>query len=342
MLLDDIKRNKELSNIFNDDYYKIIIFSNVIINQIKNPLEIELKEKGINAQVDFAEYDNFVQESEKKQDYSAAIFFWEACNLSPGLHYKCYNWSQSEIDSLLNKVKSEISITLNNLKAIPIIIFNSFNSIFFSNSGMFETNFDKICNDLNQYIFSLNNRNIHILNSVKIISKLGFNNSFNQRMWYDAKMLYSYEYLREYSSQAANSMLSINGKQKKALILDCDNTLWKGIIGEDGIEELGYNSEKEDGIYFEEVHHYIKFLHNQGIILAINSKNNFTDVKNFFTEGKRTPLSWDDFIVKEVNWETKVANIQHFKFKIGTTLPNKNLTETITDNSSFGFFKQIN
>jgi FkbH-like protein len=106
-------------------------------------------------------------------------------------------------------------------------------------------------------------------------------------------------------------MLALNGKQKKALVLDCDNTLWKGIIGEDGIEGIGYNSDKKDGVYFEEVHHYIKFLQNEGVILALNSKNNFDDVKNFFTKGKRSIFIWDDFIVKKVNWDTKVTNLRN-------------------------------
>ena len=65
---------------------------------------------------------------------------------------------------------------------------------------------------------------------------------------------------------------------KKALILDCDNTLWFGIVGEDGPEGIKMSSKESKGVVFEEIQYLIKALSKKGVIIGINSKNNAEDV----------------------------------------------------------------
>ena len=97
-------------------------------------------------------------------------------------------------------------------------------------------------------------------------------------------------------------------KRKKCLVLDLDNTLWGGILGEEGIEGV-----QIDGDYPGKAYHYwqegLKELEHNGVILAICSKNNQTDVEVLFA-AREMPLSLKDFACTRINWNDKATNIR--------------------------------
>ncbi|MFM7518966.1 MAG: HAD-IIIC family phosphatase [Planctomycetota bacterium] len=95
----------------------------------------------------------------------------------------------------------------------------------------------------------------------------------------------------------------------KVIVLDCDNTLWGGIVGEDGIDGIALG-EAYPGTMFERFQRQLRQLGEIGFVLAINSKNNEADVREVFDSHTRTVLGWDDFSVTRVNWQDKVANLE--------------------------------
>ena len=103
--------------------------------------------------------------------------------------------------------------------------------------------------------------------------------------------------------------MSIKGKSKKVLVLDCDNTLWGGILGEDGINGIKINGLSYPGRIFYEVQQILLSLKNQGVLLAICSKNNLSDIEDVFERHPDLILKSDDFVVKKVNWKDKATNI---------------------------------
>ena len=107
---------------------------------------------------------------------------------------------------------------------------------------------------------------------------------------------------------AANIIKSIYGKNKKSLVLDLDNTLWGGVVGDDGVENLELGPETSMGQVFAEFQSYVKHLKNIGIVLNIDSKN---EEENALA-GLNHPdglLKPEDFIVIKANWEPKDQNI---------------------------------
>ena len=68
------------------------------------------------------------------------------------------------------------------------------------------------------------------------------------------------------------------GKVKKAIVMDCDNTLWKGVLGEDGFDGIEMSINTKDGLIFSEVQAQLLTLHQKGVIIGICSKNNQKDV----------------------------------------------------------------
>lgn len=103
--------------------------------------------------------------------------------------------------------------------------------------------------------------------------------------------------------------------EKKLLVTDLDNTLWKGIIGEDGPEKISAYPEKETYHYYV-YQKYLKLLMSEGILLAICSKNNQADVESFFCsdllmKNAGMQLVWNDFSCISCSWEAKSKQIEH-------------------------------
>lgn len=111
------------------------------------------------------------------------------------------------------------------------------------------------------------------------------------------------------AQSVANIIKSIYGKNKKVLALDLDNTLWGGVIGEDGVEGLRISPELPSGQVYYEFQSYCKNLQRIGVLLAIDSKN---DMENAL-EGLEHPdvlLKKDDFVSIKANWNPKNENLR--------------------------------
>ena len=110
------------------------------------------------------------------------------------------------------------------------------------------------------------------------------------------------------SFQVANIIKALVGKNKKALNLDLDNTLWGGIIGDDGVENIEIGQETSLGQAYLEFQAYVKELKNLGVLLTVNSKNDIeTAVKGF--ERPDSLLRREDFVSFKANWEPKGKNL---------------------------------
>jgi len=127
-----LRLNKELED--NDaETYNISFFSNVVVHQIKEITECLLRNNKINANVSIGDYDNIVQDSNKKVDAKAIIIFWELGNLLDGFNYKIDLIHDDKIAEIENKIKSEINFVIKNLELCPILLINKFSSLFFLN-----------------------------------------------------------------------------------------------------------------------------------------------------------------------------------------------------------------
>ncbi|MBO6164418.1 MAG: HAD family hydrolase [Lachnospiraceae bacterium] len=106
----------------------------------------------------------------------------------------------------------------------------------------------------------------------------------------------------------ASIIKSVFGKNKKALSLDLDNTLWGGVVGDDGVEGLELGQETSMGQVYSEFQEYLKALSRQGVLLTVNSKN---EEENAMA-GLKHPqmvLKPEDFLVIKANWEPKSRNL---------------------------------
>lgn len=179
-----------------------------------------------------------------------------------------------------------------------------------------ETNSEEM--SLNRYIASVNNQLIssviglpgtYVFDINHVVISHGYMNVFDHRMGYLAKSPYSNAGVKYIAKELISFIKRIFEPSKKVLILDLDNTLWGGVVGEDGIDEIILSSDGA-GKAYQDFQRSIKNLADRGVLLALCSKNNEQDVIDVFEKHPDMLLQWDDFIVKAINWEDKAKNIK--------------------------------
>ena len=159
-----------------------------------------------------------------------------------------------------------------------------------------------------------------VLNDINYISaQVGLSTWFNKNLWYLAKYAISFEAMPHLALNLTNIISSIYGKTKKCLVLDLDNTLWGGVIGDDGLEGIKIGSETAASEAFLDFQKSIKEIKERGITLAVSSKNDFDNAKLGF-DHPDSILKVDDFTSFKANWEPKNINILNIakEINIGT------------------------
>jgi len=140
-------------------------------------------------------------------------------------------------------------------------------------------------------------------------SKIGKNRIVDPKMYYLADIKLGLEHLPDLCLSYLSYIKPMVSLGRKCLVLDLDNTLWGGIIGEDGLEGIKLGPTPE-GRPFLEFQKYILSLFNKGVILAINSKNNPEDVSEVFRRHPYMILKEEHFAAMQINWDDKIANMK--------------------------------
>ncbi|MCX6210420.1 MAG: HAD-IIIC family phosphatase, partial [Bacteroidetes bacterium] len=155
-------------------------------------------------------------------------------------------------------------------------------------------------------------KNLLICDISYLVAQVGNKVAVDEKFYINSSLAFHPTF---YSIIAKNIIDIINasvGKFKKCLILDLDNTLWGGIIGDDGLEKIQIGDYKI-GKAFSLVQQWAKQLKERGIILAICSKNTESIAKEPFEKHPEMVLRLSDIAVFQANWETKVDNIRHIQ-----------------------------
>ena len=150
-------------------------------------------------------------------------------------------------------------------------------------------------------------------------SGFGIQNAINYKMHYMASMEFSESFLPYLVKEYVSYLKAFKGMTKKCIVLDLDNTLWGGIIGEDGMEGIKLDN-AFPGNQFVDFQKSLLRLHERGIILAVNSKNNFDDAIEVIRKHPSMLLKEEHFASIKINWKAKVENIINISEEIGIGL----------------------
>lgn len=132
---------------------------------------------------------------------------------------------------------------------------------------------------------------------------------YNPRTYFAAKLPFTSETFHAAGRDITFAIKAIKGLATKLVIVDLDNTIWGGIVGDDGWENLNLGGHHSAGEAFVEFQRYLKSLTQRGILLAISSKNDEEVVWKAFDKNPNMVLKKDDFAAWRINWNDKAANI---------------------------------
>lgn len=152
--------------------------------------------------------------------------------------------------------------------------------------------------------------NLFICDIAGLQNKIGRNIMFASNVYTSTEMVLSIDALPYVASRVMDIVCAIKGQFKKCLILDLDNTVWGGVIGDDGLEGIQLGHGLGIGKAFTEFQMWVKKLKQRGIIICVASKNNEEIAKEPFEKHPDMILKLDDIAVFQANWETKVDNIR--------------------------------
>jgi len=185
-------------------------------------------------------------------------------------------------------------------------------TVFGSYSNKVESSFTYQVRKLNYELMRLSEKyqNLFICDIAELQNKFGRDKMFAPNTYTSTEMVFRMDVLPYVASRVIDVVCAIKGQLKKCLILDLDNTLWGGVIGDDGLEGIQLGHGLGIGKMFTEFQMWIKKLKQRGIIICVASKNNEETAKEPFEKHPDMVLKLDDIAVFQANWETKVDNIR--------------------------------
>ncbi|MBD5509336.1 MAG: HAD-IIIC family phosphatase [Lachnospiraceae bacterium] len=168
----------------------------------------------------------------------------------------------------------------------------------------------RFLNRLNEmfYQYAGTHENFYIHDIQYLSAAYGLDRWADPLYWHMYKYAMCMQAIPDFAHNLANIIKAVFGRNKKALVLDLDNTLWGGIVGDDGPENLEIGQETSMGQVYSEFQSYVKSQKDVGVMLTVNSKNEYDNAM----AGLNHPdgiLKPEDFLVIKANWEPKSKNI---------------------------------
>ncbi len=300
---------------------KIAVLGGSTTNEIVNILELFLLDQGIEPEFYQSEYAQFWQDAvfgnEELSNFAPDIVYVHTTSRNLSLYDFNMSASEADINEMLENQYRHFEEVWTNVKekfGCPVIQ-NNFELPFYRILG------NKDATDIHgkiSFIRRLNekfaeyartNENFYI-NDINFISSC-----YGLEQWHDTSAWYMYKYamntqaIPEFAYNLSNIIKSVFGKNRKMLMLDLDNTLWGGVVGDCGQQgiEIGHETGMAEG--YTEFQRYVKAHKQLGVLLSVNSKNDYENA----IDGLKHPdtvLTPDDFVVIKANWDNKDRNTE--------------------------------
>ena len=299
---------------------RIAVLGGSTTNEIVDQLELFLLNYGIKP---------IFYQSEYAQYWQDAMFSNEELdNFKPDIVYVHTNWRNIAIFPTTASTKEEVDDLLENTFNHFVVMWDKLMERF--QCPIIQDNFDRPAwrllgnRDIYDYrgrtnfIFRLNqklyqyadNHKAFFVNDVDYLAaSYGLDTWSNPLYWHMYKYSLCLDAIPYLAKSVADIIKSIYGKNKKVLVCDLDNTLWGGVVGDDGVEGIQVGPEVPIGQVYSEFQQYVKELKSIGVLLAVNSKNDRDNALAGLNhpDGLLTP---DDFVSIKANWENKDLNMQ--------------------------------
>lgn len=175
--------------------------------------------------------------------------------------------------------------------------------------------------DYNRALYELeaSNGNVKVIDIVEFTRKYSTEDLFDWKFYFISQMGMNPKLYKEFKAWFGRKLEGIALKRKKCLVLDLDNTLWGGVLGEEGIDgiQIGGDYPGKAFLYFQKA---LSHLSRSGVILAVCSKNNEQDVIEAWEKNPYMILRKDAFVAYRINWNDKATNIKELAVELNIGL----------------------
>ncbi|MFA6000091.1 MAG: HAD-IIIC family phosphatase [Candidatus Paceibacterota bacterium] len=300
---------KKLADLRKRDFPKLKI--GILRNCTVEPLlylESAVMDVGFIPEIVEGHFNNMLIDANTYDDLLKCDIILVYCNLK---YLDVTDKNENEIEDYI----TSLLFALNKVKGI--VLFHGFESNCYPTVSL---NINDIADLLNNLIKgNIKDSNIYFVDNDLVLKRLGYEDYFSNDMY---SIPYSNKAMYYLFREDAKYIRALKGKTKKCIALDCDNTLWQGIIGEDGLDGIKINKafQKE-----------LVNLYNRGVVLTLVSKNNEADVWEVFDKHPDMILKREHILYAKINWENKETNIRNLAKTINIGLD----SFVFIDDSSF-------
>lgn len=305
---------------------RVAILSGSTIGQMKTVLELFLLNQGIRPVIYEGQYNNYYEESvfenRRLSDFKPDVIY---------IHTTVKNiqeWplAEDDADHVEEKIKQQVYKFVQIWESLwqktgAIIIQNNFEMLPYRIMGNMDrvhmTGRQYFLEELNQrFVQEIQKRNYIFINDIHYLSAyFGLEHWFDDNAWYTFKYAFSPDAIPLTAYNISNIVKSYYGKNKKAIVVDLDNTLWKGVIGDDGLEGIELGIETPEGMMYSEFQEYLKNVKDRGILLNVSSKNEEGTAELGFSHPS-SELNIDDITIAKCNWDRKSVNIRDMSYQL--------------------------
>ena len=306
-----------------DKKLKIAILNSFTINGLEETLRVKCADEEIQCISYVGGYNQYIQEilDEKTPLYSfdpeltflildVRTIFGENYFFSNDLSIeKRKEFVKNKSDELTNLINSFLQKSKSKLVITNLLIpsYTSFGILETKN----EYGFHQMIRDFNS-ILSFNMRNesgVYVFDFDQFVKKYGERNVFDYRKYFFGDIKITLDHIPIFANELMGYIKPISSKNRKCIVLDLDNTLWGGIVGEDGFNGISLGP-TYPGNSFVEFQRILLSLWKRGIILAINSRNNPDDALKVIREHPYMILKEEHFASTRINWSDKATNLK--------------------------------
>lgn len=307
-----LKALKEFSNyegVWNKEI-TIHVLRNYSIEPIELYLQLYLYSHNLKATITYSDYDAYQQEiidprsklQQEKHDFVILSLIPDNIKLAEYFDHNAVSEATDEVVDHMKWLVESLNKSLTHGQLITIGLpphFYGANGPDFNATSNINKSLKNICSSNNTLYIDIEN----------IFSSLGWQSGFDGRTWMMQKAPWTSQFNRHLAKDLAQSIAISRGNIKKLIVLDCDNTLWGGILGEDGAEGVELSQTEYPGTAFYSVQKILLDLHDKGALLALCSKNNECDVLNFLKEHPDNLIKEHHLVSWRINWKNKAENI---------------------------------
>ena len=302
---------------------RIALLCSFTVNGLEETLRVLCFQNKINCATYVANYNQYNQEILDKNSNlykfkpNITFLILDTRSILGDLFFSPYIISAEKrkeyVKNKTDEIQELVNLFVQNSKSK--IIISNFGVPTHSSYGICETKADfglqEMVTKLNENLISnfKNEALVYFYNFNQFVTKFGEQNTFDYRQYFLGDNKISTKYIPTFANELMSYVKPVLGLNKKCIVLDLDNTLWKGIVGEDGYNGINLG-ETSSGKAFVEFQKNLLSLHQRGIILAINSKNNVDDAMEVIKKHPNMILREENFACMKINWNDKISNMQ--------------------------------